>query len=101
MEEFRKKKLSRVVFLVKLNENSDPTLRDRRGAGNGKFRPVFFSFFFFFLLIGVFPRATRIRIVPFRHCLCVQTSKGDGFLRVNERWRFLTGKKKKKGGGAR
>lgn len=47
MEEFRKKKLSRVVFLVKLNENSDPTLRDRRGAGNGKFRPVFFSLFFF------------------------------------------------------
>lgn len=76
-EEFRKKKLSRVVFLVKLNENSDPTLRDRQSREQNS-DPSFF-FFPFFLFIGVFPHATRIRIVPFRHCLCVQRQRRMGF----------------------
>lgn len=80
MEEFRKKKLSRVVFLVKLNENSDPTLRDRRGAGNGKFRPVFFFPFFFFFYSSVFFRAPReFALCLFAIVCACKRQRGMGF----------------------
>lgn len=50
-EEFRKKKLSRVVFLVKLNENSDPTLRDRQSREQNSDPSFFFFFLFFYSLV--------------------------------------------------
>lgn len=68
-EEFRKKKLSRVVFLVKLNENSDPTLRDRQSREQNS-DPSFF-----FLFIGVFRTPREFALCLFA-IVCACNVKG-------------------------
>lgn len=82
-EEFRKKKLSRVVFLVKLNENSDPTLRDRQSREQNS-DPSFF-FFPFFFIHRCFSARHENSHCAFSPLFVRATSKEDGFLRVNER----------------